>query len=78
MIQTLHPTAITPYLDGWRQEDWNGMTESCSPQPWYFRTLQNWITLLTGLELSLSNLHEPRAEGAERPSSLLLVAERIA
>ncbi len=76
VIQTLHPVIITPYLDGWRQEDWTGMSESCAPQPWYFRTLQSWITLLTELDLRLVNLREPRADGAAQPSSLLLVADR--
>lgn len=74
VIQTLHPCSITPYVDGWRQEDWSGMSDSCAPQPWYFRTLQTWIALLNSLGLKICALLEPRAEGAEHPSSLVLIA----
>lgn len=73
LIQTLHPFAVRPYRDGWRDEDWRGMETSCQPAPWYFRTLESWSALLSRHGFHLWELREPRALG-EEPSSLLLIA----
>ena len=76
LVQTLHPLSVKPYLDGWRREDWSAMGAACAPQPWFFRTLESWIALLTRHGFCLLELREPRVEQAEQPSSMVLVTAR--
>lgn len=81
LIQTLHPLLACdeqhPYVDGWRDGTWAGITGGFSrPAPWYFRTLHNWCELLNRGALQLVELLEPRADASTVPASLLLVARR--
>ena len=77
VVQTLHPLTISPYLDGWRKEDWSAMGDhGCVATPWYFRTLESWCSLLSASGFQLLELREPKVAGALVPSSLLLVASR--
>ncbi len=43
-IQTLHPIMScgeSAYVDGWREELWNGFNSDFKAAPWYFRTVRN-------------------------------------
>lgn len=78
MIQTLHPRAVpAPYRDGWRREDWQALGElDCRATPWYFRTLQSWLRLLSDCGFELQTLSEPQL-GEEPVSLLLTVTNRL-
>lgn len=77
LIQTIHPVSLDgPYRSGWKTEDWSGFAAlGCEPSPWYFHTLSDWVTLLRKADFTLLELREPTGEGANRPSSLILLAE---
>lgn len=81
VIQTLHPVVATgdePYVDGWRKGSWTGFSEDFSdPAPWYFRTIESWVELITGARLNLVDLREPIHPQTNKPASLILVAERF-
>lgn len=81
VIQTLHPLALRdgqPYRDGWREDSWAAFSADVEePPPWYFRTLGTWIELLGASGFGLRELREPRAGDAARPTSLLLIAQRM-
>lgn len=78
LIQTVHPITLEgAYRSGWRTEDWVGLGRlECSPTPWYFHTLSEWVSLLRETGFTILDIREPIADGANRPSSLILVAER--
>ena len=82
IIQTLHPwtSAGGSYRDGWRTEDFSafaGSDEAWTPMPWYFRTLESWLALISDAGLAIETLREPVGE-TDVPLSLLLVAARTA
>ncbi|PCJ14846.1 MAG: SAM-dependent methyltransferase [Gammaproteobacteria bacterium] len=62
IIQTLHPCTQlgeATYEDGWREGSWEGFSEAfVDPAPWYFRTLESWITLFVSNGLVLNRLKE--------------------
>ncbi|MFD2646133.1 class I SAM-dependent methyltransferase [Pseudomonas japonica] len=78
LIQTLHPHVACgdgPYADGWREGSWAGFDAAFSdPAPWYFRTLESWVTLLGDSGFRLQGIGEPLHPITGRPASLLLVA----
>jgi 2-polyprenyl-3-methyl-5-hydroxy-6-metoxy-1,4-benzoquinol methylase len=78
VVQTLHPLVAVgdgPYADGWRPGSWAGFgPEFTHPAPWYFRTLESWVRLLTGSGLRLVDLREPVHPATGRPASVILVA----
>ncbi|MFJ4376475.1 class I SAM-dependent methyltransferase [Pseudomonas japonica] len=78
LIQTLHPHVAcgdAPYADGWREGSWAGFDTAFSdPAPWYFRTLESWVTLLGDSGFRLQGIGEPLHPLTGRPASLLLVA----
>ena len=80
LIQTLHPCAVEPpYRDGWRREDFRGLsregsTEAWAPMPWYFRTFASWVAALDAAGFVLARVDEPLDPTTERPLSLLLRA----
>ncbi len=80
IIQTLHPVIAcgdAPYEDGWRQSPWTGITTHISkPSPWYFRTLESWVELVTSRGFGLVELKEPIHPETGRPASLILVTGR--
>jgi carbohydrate kinase (thermoresistant glucokinase family) len=77
IIQTLHPVASCgdhPYRDGWRPGSWSGFgPEFGDPAPWYFRTLNSWLTLLRRCGYQLIDCREPTAPGAALPASIIFV-----
>lgn len=80
VVQTLHPHMATgdgPYADGWREGSWTGFgPEFTDPAPWYFRTLESWISLLASGGLEVRELREPIDPRTSRPASLILIARR--
>ena len=84
VVQTLHPMVAAgdePYVDGWRAGSWAGCPAAPGgaawgpPAPWYFRTTEAWVRLVTDAGLRLCALGEPVHPRTGRPASLLLVAE---
>lgn len=79
LVQTLHPHVAggdRPYADGWREGSWAGFgPEFSDPAPWYFRTLERWVSLLDDAGFRLRRLVEPVHPETGRPASLVLVAE---
>ena len=50
-IQTLHPDSrksINDYESGWKEGSWDGLGQQFSmPYQWYFRTMEDWLLLLS-------------------------------
>lgn len=82
LIQTVHPWAACvdePYADGWRLETFAAFGEAfSSPMPWFFRTLESWLALLTASGWRLRQLREPRHPDTGQPCSLLLELHSLA
>ena len=77
IVQTLHPLAAcgdVPYRDGWRAGSWLGFgAEFGDPAPWYFRTLESWVSLLRRAGMDILECREPTAPGAIAPASVIFV-----
>jgi len=78
IVQTLHPATAKgnlPYVEGWRAGSWDGFADTFTdPAPWYFRTLEGWVSLLNAAGFRLCELREPVHPITGNPASLLLVA----
>lgn len=79
MVQTLHPIAACgelPYADGWRDGSWAGFGANFTdPPPWYFRTMESWVELLSKNRLQLVEMREPVHPGTRKPLSVIFIAE---
>jgi 2-polyprenyl-3-methyl-5-hydroxy-6-metoxy-1,4-benzoquinol methylase len=79
VVQTLHPVVARgdlPYRDGWRAGSWTGFSEEFTdPAPWYFRTLESWVTLLANCGFSLRELREPLHPATHTPASVIFIAQ---
>jgi 2-polyprenyl-3-methyl-5-hydroxy-6-metoxy-1,4-benzoquinol methylase len=80
-IQTLHPhtaSADQPYIEGWREGNWNGFSEEfTNPAPWYFRTIESWVNLLTTSGFNLLQLQEPVNERTGKPASIIFICTSV-
>lgn len=80
LIQTLHPLVACgdqAYADGWRDGSWVGIEGAfAEPAPWYFRTLESWVALLTGAGFRLLEMREPLHPATGRPASVLFISTR--
>jgi 2-polyprenyl-3-methyl-5-hydroxy-6-metoxy-1,4-benzoquinol methylase len=80
IVQTLHPVAACgdhPYQDGWRAGTWLGFNgEFRDPAPWYFRTLESWISLLRRSGFEVMECREPTAPEGLAPASVIFVGKR--
>ncbi len=80
IIQTLHPVAAlgdNPYREGWREGSWTGFgPEFTDPAPWYFRTIEAWVRLITGAGMTLANLAEPVNPKTGHPASVIFTGEK--
>lgn len=78
-IQTVHPWTASgeaPYEDAWRTETFVGFGPAFpEPMPWYFRTLNSWVSLLHQSGYRIKDLREPARPDTSEPVSLLLVCE---
>lgn len=81
VIQTLHPhvaRGALPYEDGWRPGSWVGFSdEFTAPAPWYFRTVESWIKLLTVSGFRLIESREPLDPRSGEPASVIFIAEAV-
>ena len=79
VIQTLHPIAAcgdAPYADGWRPGNWCGFSDDFNnPAPWYFRTIESWVSLLTRSGFDVKECREPKAPGALAPASIIWIGK---
>ena len=76
LIQTLHPWSALgeeQYRSGWRREDFQAFGgDFAASMPWYYRSLGDWLALLSGVGLSLERLEEPLESRTHRPLSMLM------
>lgn len=79
IVQTLHPLAAcgdSPYEDGWRAGTWRGFgAEFSDPAPWYFRTLESWVSLLRRSGFDLLQCREPTIAGTMAPTSVIFICK---
>ena len=76
-IQTLHPIIgceESVYVDGWREELWNGFNSDFKAAPWYFRKLETWIQLLISSGFTILECREPINPITQKPASIIFVA----
>ncbi|QUY46226.1 bifunctional 2-polyprenyl-6-hydroxyphenol methylase/3-demethylubiquinol 3-O-methyltransferase UbiG [Acaryochloris marina] len=77
VIQTLHPKIACgslPYQDGWRDGSWSGFSSDfTNPAPWYFRTLESWISLLSRYDMQLTEIIEPTDPVTGRIASAIFI-----
>ena len=76
-IQTLHPIMScgeSAYVDGWREELWNGFNSDFKAAPWYFRTLETWINLLKSSGFTILECREPINSITQKPASIIFIA----
>ncbi len=76
-IQTLHPIMScgeSAYVDGWREELWNGFNSDFKAAPWYFRTLETWINLLQSSGFTILECREPINSITQKPASIVFIA----
>jgi 2-polyprenyl-3-methyl-5-hydroxy-6-metoxy-1,4-benzoquinol methylase len=81
LIQTLHPrTALDPYEDGWKTEDFKTFPTSlrgqCSFQGvihWYGRTLESWEKVFSQSGLKIREMTEPLDPQTNKPLSIIFV-----
>ena len=78
LIQTLHPLLAcgdAPYTDGWRSGSWQGFSpDFINPAPWYFRTLENWITTINAAGYTIVLVKEPLHPENQKPVSVIFTA----
>ena len=79
IVQTLHPLIAcgdAPYQTGWREGSWAGFNDGfVQPAPWYFRTLEAWVSLFHYAGLRLLEIREPLHPVTQKPASVVFVAE---
>ena len=76
-IQTLHPAIAcreSAYVDGWREELWNGFNSDFKAAPWYFRKLETWIKLLKSSGFTILECREPINPITKKPASIIFIA----
>lgn len=78
MVQTLHPVVVSEnalYKDGWRDGSWAGFSAAfVDPAPWYFRTIESWVSLFVSNGFKPPVLTEPVDPLTNRPASLIMTA----
>jgi 2-polyprenyl-3-methyl-5-hydroxy-6-metoxy-1,4-benzoquinol methylase len=75
-IQTLHPFYgfSDNYESGWKDGSWNGLKRDFTHSyKWYFRTLEDWISLFSKSGLLLRELKEPIHPTTKKPASIIFV-----
>lgn len=81
VVQTPHPVMMCgelPYRDGWREGSWAGFsTDFSNPAPWYFRTLERWVTLFADSGFQLCEVREPIHPKTQKPASIIFIGEKV-
>lgn len=77
IVQTLHPHVDCgehAYRDGWRDGTWAGIEGAFGdPAPWYFRTMESWITLYRESGFAHVTIREPLHPLSAKPASLIVI-----
>lgn len=76
IIQTLHPFHMISkdqsYEDHWVNDSWKGLKgDFTSPHKWYYRTMGNWVKMISQSGLNLRSLQEP-LDKKSMPVSVIL------
>lgn len=75
IVQTLHPQIACgdlPYAEGWRLGSWSGFSNDFTePAPWYFRTIESWITLFNDNNFKNIKMYEPMNPRTCKPASII-------
>ncbi|MBW4559701.1 MAG: methyltransferase domain-containing protein [Mojavia pulchra JT2-VF2] len=78
VVQTVHPWSACgdqAYTDGWRTESFmNFGNDTWEPMPWYFRTLNSWLTVCNQARLQVCQCIEPLDPITQHPLSLIIVS----
>ncbi len=77
VVQTVHTWNIDgEYRTGWRTERFEALgEEGWTPMPWFFRTLENWISAF-GETWRLERIEEPCIDKDSFPASLIMTATK--
>lgn len=79
IVQTIHPVSgcgDATYQDGWRTGSWAGFSDDFSqPAPWYFRTLDSWLSLFADSGFRQVERLEPLHPDTKQPASVIFVAK---
>jgi SAM-dependent methyltransferase len=77
VVQTVHPWNIDgEYRTGWRTERFEALgREGWTPMPWFFRTLENWVSAF-GETWRLERIEEPCMDDGSFPASLIMTATK--
>ena len=76
VIQTLHPINTEVTEDGWQQGSWQGFSEEfTNPAPWYFRTIDSWLTLFKQNNFSEVDILEPKLKKSLKPASIIFIGK---
>lgn len=81
IVQTLHPVVANdlPYVDGWREGSWAGFgSDFIDPAPWYFRTLESWVSLFSDNGFRLLDMREPIHPKTQKPASIIFIGATAA
>lgn len=77
IIQTLHSYAVASveeYTSGWKEGSWKGMSRDfVLPYQWYFRTMEDWISLFSNAGFAVSEIKEPIHPSTGKPLSFIFV-----
>jgi 2-polyprenyl-3-methyl-5-hydroxy-6-metoxy-1,4-benzoquinol methylase len=78
-IQTLHPLMAVgtfPYQNSWRPGSWDGFTRQFTEAPpWYFRTIESWISLICKSGFDLLEVREPLHPHTQKPTSIIFIGQ---
>lgn len=79
IIQTLHPHIACgdqPYVSGWRKGSWAGFSaDFTDPAPWFFRTLESWVSLFHETGYVIEEIKEPVHPNTGKPASAIFMAK---
>ncbi len=78
IVQTLHPLiscGAPPYRDGWRDGSWAGIDgDFADPEPWYFRTIESWMSLFAESGFRSTEIREPLHPQTQKPASIIFIS----
>jgi 2-polyprenyl-3-methyl-5-hydroxy-6-metoxy-1,4-benzoquinol methylase len=79
-IQTLHPLMVMgtlPYENSWRPGSWDGFNRQFpDAPPWYFRTVESWISLIIKSGFNILEMREPLHPHTQKPASIIFISQR--
>ncbi|PRY90693.1 class I SAM-dependent methyltransferase [Mongoliibacter ruber] len=78
IIQTIHPKSMLamelPHRSQWVEDSWQGLNGNFkNGHPWYFRTLEDWLSIFEFSKLQVEKIYEPLGKETDRPVSIIFV-----